>query len=150
MNLRSLLTLVVAIAVPLLAGGIGGIVSAQAIPTWYQQLEKPAWNPPNWLFGPVWTALYISMGIAAWLVWRQPDFNGRTTHAAAGFLDGANAASVALMATVTWELGRAAVVDWLTAAIALAAAAVLLATRLNSVWLVAGGAAVGALGPLLR
>jgi len=71
MNLRSLLTLVVAIAVPLLAGGIGGIVTAQAIPTWYQQLEKPAWNPPNWLFGPVWTALYISMGIAAWLVWRQ-------------------------------------------------------------------------------
>src|SRR3990172_6680042 len=56
MNLRSLLTLVVAIAVPLLAGGIGGIVTAQAIPTWYQQLEKPAWNPPNWLF---------------WLVWRQ-------------------------------------------------------------------------------
>ena len=69
---------------------------------------------------------------------------------AGGFLDGANAASVALMATVTWELGHAAVVDWLTAALALAAAAVLLATRLNSVWLVAGGAGVGALGALLR
>ena len=69
---------------------------------------------------------------------------------AGAFLDGANAASVALMATVTWELGRAAVVDWLTAALALAAAAVLLATRLNSAWLVAGGAAVGGLGALLR
>jgi chromate transporter len=69
---------------------------------------------------------------------------------AGGFLDGANAASVALMATVTWELGRAAVVDWLTAALALAAAVVLLATRLNSAWLVAGGAAVGALGALVR
>jgi len=69
---------------------------------------------------------------------------------AGGFLDGANAASVALMATVTWELGRAAVVDWFTAALALAAAVVLLATRLNSAWLVAGGAAVGGLGALVR
>src|SRR5262249_40262941 len=69
---------------------------------------------------------------------------------ASGFLDGANAASVALMATVTWELARAAVVDWLTAGLALAAAAVLLATRLNSAWLVAGGAAAGGLGALLR
>ena len=69
---------------------------------------------------------------------------------AGGFLDGANAASVALMATVTWELGRAAVVDWLTAALALAAAVVLLGTRLNSAWLVAGGAAVGGLGALVR
>ena len=69
---------------------------------------------------------------------------------AGGFLDGANAASVALMATVTWELGRAAVVDWLTAALALAAAIVLLFTRLNSAWLVAGGAAAGCLAALLR
>jgi chromate transporter len=69
---------------------------------------------------------------------------------AGAFLDGANAASVALMATVTWELGRAAVVDWLTGALALVAAVVLLATRLNSAWLVAGGAAAGGLGALLR
>jgi chromate transporter len=65
---------------------------------------------------------------------------------ASGFLDGANAASVALMVIVTWELGRAAVVDWFTAGLALAAAGVLLATRLNSAWLVAGGAAAGWLG----
>jgi chromate transporter len=69
---------------------------------------------------------------------------------AGGFLDGANAASVALMATVTWELARSAVVDGLTAALAAGAAVVLLATRLNSAWLVAGGAAVGVLGALLR
>ena len=68
---------------------------------------------------------------------------------ASGFLDGANAASVALMAAVAWELGRTAVVDWLTGALALVAAAVLLLTRLNSAWLVAGGAAVGGLGALL-
>jgi chromate transporter len=69
---------------------------------------------------------------------------------AAGFLDGANAASVALMVTVTWELGRAAVVDWLTGLMALAAAAILLTTRVNSAWLVIAGAAIGGLGALLR
>lgn len=37
---------------------------------WYQTLEKPAWNPPPWIFGPVWTALYLMMAIAAWLVWK--------------------------------------------------------------------------------
>jgi chromate transporter len=69
---------------------------------------------------------------------------------AAGFLDGANAASVALMAVVTWELGRAAIVDWMTAGLAAASAILLLSTRLNSAWLVAGGALAGGLGALLR
>jgi chromate transporter len=68
----------------------------------------------------------------------------------AAFLDGANAASVALMAAVTWLLARAAVVDPLTALLAVAAAGVLFWTRLNSAWLVAGGAAVGVLSALLR
>jgi chromate transporter len=66
------------------------------------------------------------------------------------FLDGVNVASVGLMAAVTWELGRTAVVDWLTLMLALVAAVLLLHFKVNSTWLIAGGAAIGIIAQLLR
>ncbi|HXN40272.1 MAG TPA: chromate transporter [Myxococcaceae bacterium] len=59
------------------------------------------------------------------------------------FLDGVNAASLALMAVVTWQLGRAAIVDWPSAALALSAAVLLIRFRVNSVWIVLGGGLLG-------
>jgi tryptophan-rich sensory protein len=49
---------------------VGGIASARA-PDFYIKLDRPPWAPPAWLFGPVWTTLYILMGIAAWMVWKE-------------------------------------------------------------------------------
>lgn len=43
---------------------------------WYDELQKPSWTPPSWVFGPVWITLYVLMAIAAWLVWRKHGFNG--------------------------------------------------------------------------
>jgi len=57
------------LGVSLLAGATGAIASVRAA-TFYGQLAQPAWAPPPWLFGPVWSVLYVLMGIAAWLVWR--------------------------------------------------------------------------------
>ncbi len=56
------------------AAGIGGVASASA-GDFYQTLVRPAWAPPGWLFGPVWSALYLLMGVAAWLVWRERGFS---------------------------------------------------------------------------
>ena len=55
------------------AAAIGGVGSARA-GTFYQQLVRPDWAPPAWLFGPVWIALYFLMGVAAWLIWRTHGF----------------------------------------------------------------------------
>ena len=55
------------------AAALGAVASAQA-GTFYLQLVRPEWAPPGWLFGPVWTALYLMMAIAAWLVWRDHGF----------------------------------------------------------------------------
>ncbi|MFT4973193.1 MAG: benzodiazapine receptor [Saprospiraceae bacterium] len=59
----------------LVIGYFSGIVTRSAIITWYPSLMKPAFNPPNWIFAPVWSTLYIMMGIAAGLVWDRIESN---------------------------------------------------------------------------
>ena len=63
--------LAVFIAICLGVGGLGAIATTPEIDGWYRTLAKPAWNPPDSVFGPVWTTLFIMMGIAAWLVWKR-------------------------------------------------------------------------------
>ena len=53
------------------AATIGGLATASSVGTWYLTLHKPAWNPPGWLFGPVWSVLYTIMAVAAWRIWQQ-------------------------------------------------------------------------------
>jgi translocator protein len=53
------------------AGIVGSLFTRRSIPEWYVYIKKPAFNPPDWIFGPVWTLLYILMGIAVYLVWRK-------------------------------------------------------------------------------
>ncbi len=65
------LKLIIAIAVPQIVGITSGLASAQGTRDWYPTLVKPWFNPPSWVFGPVWTILYVMMGIAAYLVWRK-------------------------------------------------------------------------------
>ncbi|MCC7492328.1 MAG: tryptophan-rich sensory protein [Fimbriimonadaceae bacterium] len=60
----------VALLVPITIGGLAGAVTAASVRDWYAAIAKPAWVPPPWLFSPVWTALYLLMGSASWLVWR--------------------------------------------------------------------------------
>lgn len=70
-KLKEVPKLVASILIPLVIGFLGSIATIAEIPTWYAALSKPSWAPPNWLFGPVWTTLYILMGIALYLVWRE-------------------------------------------------------------------------------
>jgi tryptophan-rich sensory protein len=70
-RLREVPMLIGSILIPLVIGYIGAIVTLPQISTWYSSLSKPWWSPPNWLFGPIWTTLYLLMGIALFLVWRE-------------------------------------------------------------------------------
>ncbi len=66
-----ILKLVISLVITLGAGFLGSIATSQSVRTWYLELNKPPITPPSWLFGPVWTALFILMGIAFYLVWQK-------------------------------------------------------------------------------
>ena len=63
---------IIALLLPFAAGAIGSLATSSEINTWYATLAKPAFNPPNWVFGPVWSLLYLLQGIAFYLVIKQP------------------------------------------------------------------------------
>lgn len=69
--MNNLLKAVISIVICLAVGGISGYITADAIPGWYVTINKPSFNPPNWIFGPVWTTLYILMGVAFYLIWKS-------------------------------------------------------------------------------
>jgi benzodiazapine receptor len=71
---RSAVALAGWVAVTFAAAAMGGLFLPG---DWYARLQKPAWNPPNWIFGPVWTALYTIMAVTAWLVWKRGGFAGQ-------------------------------------------------------------------------
>ena len=71
---KQLLVLAVILAVVFAAGTIGVPFTARAMGAWYPEIAKPAWTPPNWVFAPAWTLLYVMMAVAAWLVWRRGGF----------------------------------------------------------------------------
>lgn len=68
--MRNGLALVGFVVLCLAVGALGGWATAQSVAEWYPTLAKPSWTPPPWLFAPVWTVLYILMGVSAWLVWK--------------------------------------------------------------------------------
>ncbi len=78
MDLNAIIKLVISIVASFAAGGIGSIFTFKAIPTWYRELKKPHYTPPNRAFGPIWTTLYILMGISVFLIWQK----GIATHGA--------------------------------------------------------------------
>jgi benzodiazapine receptor len=65
------LALVGFVGLCLLVGAVGGSMTARSMHLWYQTLHAPAGTPPNWVFAPVWVALYVTTGIAGWMVWKR-------------------------------------------------------------------------------
>ncbi|MBL7778850.1 MAG: tryptophan-rich sensory protein [Chitinophagales bacterium] len=79
MNIKTVLIAIACIATPLLIGGVSGIFTIEGVNGWYTTLQKPSFNPPNWLFGPVWTLLYAMMGLALFLIIYATTTQSKTT-----------------------------------------------------------------------
>jgi benzodiazapine receptor len=71
MKISHIIKLIISIILPLSVGAIAGMFTSQAVPIWYASLNRPFFSPPNWVFGPVWTSLYILLGISFFLIWKE-------------------------------------------------------------------------------
>ncbi len=71
MKISNTSKLIISLIIPQLAGGLGSYFTIASVKNWYPLLTKPSLNPPAWIFGPVWTTLYLLMGIAAFLIWKK-------------------------------------------------------------------------------
>jgi translocator protein len=70
-SVREIPKLIISIVIVFLAAAVGTVYTLKEITTWYVSLTKPSFTPPNWAFGPIWSTLYVLMGIALFLVWRE-------------------------------------------------------------------------------
>lgn len=75
-TVRQAAFLLTSIVICFAAAGLGSVLTRPSLRLWYAALRKPPWTPPNWIFGPVWTILYLCMAVAVWLVWRRAGFQG--------------------------------------------------------------------------
>ncbi len=85
-EVNSFWKLVISICLCESVGIISGLLTASEIDTWFTTLNKPFWNPPAYLFGPVWALLYLLMAIALWLVWKTAVINVRKSNAISFFI----------------------------------------------------------------
>jgi len=89
--------IVISVLICELIGISGAFFTMPSIPTWYKTLNKPFFSPPNWLFGPVWTILYLMMGISAYLIWEKGLKNKKVKEALLFF-------AVQLILNFSWSL----------------------------------------------
>ncbi len=75
MSAKNIVSLIVFLAICLGMAAVAGLVTVANIPTWYEGLVKPSFTPPNAIFGPVWTLLYILIAVSGWMVWRKIGFS---------------------------------------------------------------------------
>ncbi|WP_304231998.1 TspO/MBR family protein [Jiulongibacter sediminis] len=76
--MKKALVFLLCLAIPLTIGGVSGFATVTGIDSWYSSINKPSFNPPNWIFAPVWTTLYALMGVSLFLIWQSPASQLRT------------------------------------------------------------------------
>jgi translocator protein len=76
--MKNFLRLIISILIPLAAGFLGSIFTTSSVGSWYLTINKASFNPPGWIFAPVWTALYIMMGISFYFLWKSGQSAVRT------------------------------------------------------------------------